>query len=80
MQGRGNHQERGKPKSQGTRIRQMIIRFRLSEVQEQKLIDCYNCKKPNCSLNLYAQQLFNIGLNAYYDALIKNGKINRKEL
>lgn len=66
-------------KLKSIRKRQMIIRFRLSEVQEQKLIDCYECKKAKCSLNLYAQQLFNTALNAYCDALVKSGKINRKE-
>lgn len=61
-----------------TRTKPMYIRFRLSEIQEKKLIECHKCHGVKCSYTLYAQQLFNTALNAmYYDTQVRNGKIER---
>lgn len=62
------------------RTRPIIIRFRLSENQERKLVECHEAHNIKCSLNLYAQQLFNTALNAmFYDCLVRSGKIKRGE-
>lgn len=62
------------------RTKPRVIRFRLSEVQLQKLIECYESHNIKCSMNLYAQQLFNVALNAmHYDTKVKQGKIKRKD-
>lgn len=61
--------------SRNPRTKPLPIRIRLSEVYDEKLLDCYEIDNAKCSLNLYAQKIFVMALTSYHEGLMKKREV-----